>query len=478
MQSIIKSNYNKYMNNLKNIENRAAVHNKTMWIVLSIYSIINIALLLFVKSGVHLAEGADAMSWYEPALALLKHGSFVMLESPETPMTYRVPMYPLYEATMLWISNGNILSIIFGQIVLLWITGIFAGKIVSFFMPKYKIIALSLVVFNPNALAIAHLIQSDTLYALFIILSAWALLKYTLLDGNKLKWSIITSIFLGISCLIRPTGQYLIFLLPVVFPLLNILYGYKNILRSSIFHGVIGIIVSGFIVFPWMVHNENSGKGYVLVTAQIKTVYLRDNVIWAKAKEKGASIKNASDIISQDEKNYINSKENIWLKLDENERSNLLVAYYEDKLMSYPIRVILSGYIDSWIDFFGGGGSVNFHNLLSIDTVKAMEKSKINAYSSRIDSVFDSLSGAPVLALLISYLSYAYVIILRFLGIFGVIEMIRRKEYALLSIIMGLILYFSITILFVGNSRYRLPVEFGFIILALYGLLYIKRIKN
>ena len=132
----------------------------------------------------------------------------------------------------------------------------------------------------------------------------------------------------------------------------------------------------------------------------------------------------------------------------------------------------------SWIDFIGGGGSVNLHNLFSIDAVKAIEKHKTNAYSSRIEGVFDSLSDAPIIATMISILSYIYVIVLRVLGVFGLLEMIRRKEHALLLIILGLISYFALTALFVGNSRYRLPIEIGFVVLSLYGLSFLKSIKK
>ena len=452
-------------------------NSKALWVVLFMYSIVNIALLLYVKPGIHLTEGADAGSWYEPALALLKYGSFVVLESPETLMTYRAPLYPLYEATMLWISGGEILSIVVGQIVLLWVTGVFAGKAVGLFIPKYQVIALSLIVFNPNALGIAHLIQSDTLYALFIALTVWGLLKY-MLSNNKLKWSLITSIFLSVSCLVRPTGQYLIFLLPIIFPMVNILYGHKNILKKSIINGIIGLIVSGVVLFPWMSHNEEAGWGYVLVTSQIKTIYLRDSVIHAETKDKNVSMDIASNIILKNELKYIHSMGNRWNHMSSKDKSDELVMYYGKKLIAYPITVFLAGYIDSWIDFFGGGGSVNFHNLLSIELVKAIEKNNTEAYSSRIGAVFDSLAEAPIQAVLISVLSYLYVITLRVLGFFGIIELIKRKEYSFLLIIIGLITYFAITILFVGNSRYRLPVEIGFVILALYGVLFIKNTRK
>ena len=465
------------MTKITDVKQSTEKYSFNLWTVFFVYVIVNVALIFFVDPGISLAKGADAGSWYRPALALLKHGSFVMLDSPDTLMTYRAPLYPLYEAIMLWISDGKTISIIVGQVVLLWITGVFASGIVGFFIPQYRIIALVLIVFNPNAIAIAHLIQSDTLYALFIVVSIWSLFKYMLSD-NKIKWSVITSIFLGLSCLVRPTGQYLIFLMPIAFPLINILYGKKNILFTSVRDGVFGIIVAGLILFPWMSHNNEAGWGYVMVTDQIKTVYLRDNTVWAEAKDRNFSINDAKNSILDGEKEFIKSIDDWEEGMSDQQKYKMLVAYYTNKFTSYPITTLLAGYVDSWIDFIGGGGSVNLHNLFSIDAVKALEKHKTKSYSSRIEGVFDSLSDAPIKATMISILSYIYIIALRVLGVFGILEMIRRKEHSLLLIILGLILYFALAALFVGNSRYRLPIEIGFVMLSLYGLSFLKSVKK
>jgi len=47
--------------------------------------------------------------------------------------------------------------------------------------------------------------------------------------------------------------------------------------------------------------------------------------------------------------------------------------------------------------------------------------------------------------------------------------MIRCREYGVLFILSGIIIYFMLIALFVGNSRYRLPIEPALIIMAIYG---------
>jgi len=62
------------------------------------------------------------------------------------------------------------------------------------------------------------------------------------------------------------------------------------------------------------------------------------------------------------------------------------------------------------------------------------------------------------------------VIILRALGLVGITWMFMRRHYAVLLCCAGLITYFAVFHLFIGNSRYRLPMEPALIFLALYGV--------
>jgi len=58
---------------------------------------------------------------------------------------------------------------------------------------------------------------------------------------------------------------------------------------------------------------------------------------------------------------------------------------------------------------------------------------------------------------------------MRIFGLVGLIKMIKNKEYSLLFVLIGIITYFVLITLFVGNSRYRLPIEPTLIIMAVYG---------
>jgi hypothetical protein len=47
--------------------------------------------------------------------------------------------------------------------------------------------------------------------------------------------------------------------------------------------------------------------------------------------------------------------------------------------------------------------------------------------------------------------------------------MTKDRQYGLLFVLTGSIIYFTLIALFVGNSRYRLPIEPALTIMAIYG---------
>ncbi len=376
---------------------------------------------------------------------MLKHGAFVTLNNPEILQTYRPPLYPMYEAFMLFIGNNNIISIIIGQIVLLWLTGVITYRMVENILPGKGIVGLVLVIFNPNALGTAHLIQSDILYMFMVTATLYCLFLYR--SKGSFKLSILIGFLFGLTCLVRTSGQYLILLLPIIYTIIAIA-----------------------VIFPWVQHNASAGWGYNLTTPEIKVVYFRDNVIYLESIQNNTSLGDASKKIKGDEQSYISSYAEKWLHMSKHDKLSSIATYYKKQLFTYDYNTVAKGFVDSWIGLFGAGGAANLHNLLALDgsrSIQAMSSSE--KHMSRTDAVFDTLLKSNLVVISISLLSFIYVIVLRILGLIGLVRMIRCREYGVLFILSGIIIYFMLIALFVGNSRYRLPIEPALIIMAVYG---------
>ena len=70
-----------------------------------------------------------------------------------------------------------------------------------------------------------------------------------------------------------------------------------------------------------------------------------------------------------------------------------------------------------------------------------------------------ALSEASPWATVITVAGFAFVVPLRLLGLLGMVVAWRRQQFVAVAVIAVVVGYFAIIHLFVGNSRYRLPVE-------------------
>ena len=442
---------------------------RASWGVFLLFIMLNTALLVAVKEGGQLLNAADGGSWYNPARALLEYGAFVRLDDPATPMTYRQPLYPLFEAALLWLGGGvSLVPLVVGQIAVLWVTGLFARAMVNAWLPGYGVAALALVVFNPNALATVHLVQSDTLYALFITACLWAVLGYA--REPSLRPALLGGLFLGLSCLVRPTAQYLIFLLPLLLPLLALAGGGGRPFAVRIGQGMTAAVVAGVMALPWMIHNVQAGQGFALSTPATKLVYLRDNVAYLEKYATGVSLAEADRKTFGREAAFEEAQGPAWETLSDYERQTAMLDYYMRAFFSYKFPVIAKGYVYSWGQFFGAAGAANFHNLLGLDAPSAFAAMREKNFESHLGSVLDALKRSPPAAMAISVTALVFVIALRGLGLIGLAWMFMKRHYAVLLACAVLITYFAVLHLFAGNSRYRLPVDPALIFLALYGV--------
>ena len=262
----------------------------------------------------------------------------------------------------------------------------------------------------------------------------------------------------------------MIFLFPLIYIVIGLLQKNGQFLVIHLSHSLLSAIVSVAVIFPWVQHNASAGWGYNLATAEIEVVYFRDNVIYLDSILHNSSLNDSTKRISKNEEEYISSYAEKWLQKNEQDKISAIASYYKKQLLNYDYKIVAKGFIDSWIGFFGAGGAVNLHNILELDggrSIQIMSSSK--SHVSRVDAVISTLSGLNSTALFISLFSFLYVAILRIFGLIGLIAMVKNKEYSLFFILTGVVTYFMLISLFVGNSRYRLPIDPILIIMSVYG---------
>lgn len=454
---------------------------RTQWrglaIIVLLYALANAAIWIFADPEARLARAADGESWHRPALALLFHGGFVDLEDPDLVDTYRPPLYTIFQAAAMSVAGGpSAGAIVFAQSVLLLLVGLLFRNTVADWMPGWENFGMALLLFNPNILSTAQFVQSEILFLAFTTLALWSAARYVRRGGG---WSaaLIAGLAVALACLTRPTAQFLLIALPVLFPLLA-LFGNRLPMRRAIAQGTAALAVALVVVAPWVSLVASQGHGMALSDSAGKYRYVWDQITLIEAQAKGLSYHQASAALAAPggaEHDFIARQGAAWKTLSRPERNRALADEGLRVLMSYPVADFAKALYRSQAQFFFAGGAGNWHNLFGVgaDTVSAAWFS--GAQDDLWTLLKKLLSDIPPAGLIFSAAAIGFTMAGRLLGLIGLFAFLGRARRVLLLILLGLIAYFAFVHVFVGNSRYRIAVEPTLTLLMLGGLEQIGR---
>ena len=439
--------------------------------------------LFFVFCGIIMATvpmnlpytvGADASTWIMPAESLLLHKDYVMYDHPEYDYLYRPPIVPVFNAFFLWLGGEyGIKTIIMAQIVLVSVTSLLIAEIVDKIQKGTGWVAMILFLANPNTLSTAFLIQSETVFVFLLTFSAYALLKYA--DTNRWRDIIISSSMLAIATLARPTTQYLIVLFPFACWLLLIVahrrtgLTFKKIFQISIATGLAVLLLA-----PWAIKLAPTEGSPTLTTAEIRSIYVHDQLVTLESYRKGISI-NESSKTEAGNKTLKRTAVCSSLEYNSSARASCFKQaekHYIRELFGYPFQEYAKPIAKSFANFFFSGGSGNWHNLLETN-----KQSKLVSIASNVSNqqsvtmVREILGNFGFWSITITVLCLLFSLLLKLMSLVGVYDLFKRKQFAVLIVCLALIAYFCATTLFLGQSRYRVPVEPYFSVLATFGLL-------
>jgi len=446
-------------------------HSGRLWslvVILLAYIAVNSALLFFASPDAPTEYGADAGSWLKPAQALLKHGAFVKLDDPETLQTYRPPLYPLFLAGLLRLAGGSFLPIILAQTVLLFGTGWLTRSIVEHQLPGYGDLALALIVFNPNAVSIAHLIQSDTVFAFLATAALSALFAFA--QKQDIRFIVLTSLFFALATLVRTTGQFLLYVWPLMFPLIALVAGTGRFWKRYLIASLLSLVLVLTIFTPWMVHNYAANEGFSMSTARLKSKFFWDSIAYLEKYDHGITLDEAEAAGQVKRKAIAAAAGSNWARMSEREQYGLLIKRGIKVFFSYPPSTFVRAFAWSWAKFFGTTGVSNLNNILTLTKESKNHVSSLHYSIFYLQNRLNSIRNSDFLAITFTIIGFIFILLMRSFGLFGLLAMFNRRYWPQLLIVVGTITYFAFVHLFVGNSRYRLPIEPLLVLLALFGL--------
>jgi 4-amino-4-deoxy-L-arabinose transferase-like glycosyltransferase len=444
-------------------------------ILLSVFIFVNIALYFYSYDGATFIEGADSSQYYLPALSFLESGKFIRGGDY---LTFGPPLYSIFLAVPIGMFGveGSSLAIIILQAVLLFLTGyIFKLIFLSIYSGAgkntYSILLYSLIVLNPNSLITAHLVQSETLFT--FLFSIMLFFFVSLLNNVSLKKLILIGLFAGLATLVRPVSLYFLIASPVfLWFLIKILS--KKVDKFKLF---IPLIIGAIVISPWYVRNyiEFEKVFYTSNAGQ----YLELQYIQLKNKGSGWSREQGEKYHNERFEEYLKIKDKdqeLCLQHKKGWACNSALSKFSLQLiLDEPISTHVKALSDSWVTLLFAGGASNIRNYLGIEGKKAIVDFQNSPFTG-LESIKDYLNKVNFSYMSIFIITTLFSVITRAVGVIGIFCLIKNREWRPYVILfLGVVLLFGAAYLYLGQSRFRVPLDPILMLFTVFGIIYLKR---
>ena len=437
--------------------------------LLVIFVVINVVLYIFSYDGATLNEGADASQYYMQALSFLESGQF---NDGDVPFTFGTPLYSIFLSIPIYIFGlqGSIVVIVFLQCALLYITGFLSRKILLQFSNKFGVLLHAVVIFNPKSIITAHLVQSETLFTFLFIWSV--VIAFKIVTDFSLKNIVLLGVLTGLATLTRPVALYLLILWPI-FILITLIIKFKQISNKYVKLLVI-VLAGGLIISPWYVRNYIN-FGEVFLTSN-SGAYLKDQYLQLKAKGSNLSLEDAQKKHKKIFKNYLgnNIDADFCLKNERHWSCNSAVTHASlEAITVEPLAVHVKALIASWGTLFMSGGASNIRNYLGLsgkDLIVNFQNKSFNG----LKSILELIKNMESAYFFIFIFTVVFTVIFRIAGIIGIFYCLNNKEFRPYGVLLiEIISIFTASYLYLGQSRFRVPLEPILMLFAVIGILFV-----
>jgi hypothetical protein len=392
----------------------------------------------------------DSRMYVSLAQGLLQHGTFCHSDNPMALNVVRVPGYPFFLASVLWLFQGSLLAIVITQILLDSLSCVLIYYLSDSVLAGTGFISGALAALNMGMITYSHFILTDSLFVfIFIII---LLVMFTFMGKPDWKLTIVLGVMTGIASLIRPVVIYL----PVVLTIFLFIY-FLIEKRYSLFKAISLIILMGSVfvltLSPWLIRNyihygrfqlmAQSGKHMLRFVVPLVWQYSKGIPLVEGIKQASIAFSERAETEGMDLK-----------KTSPFEKSDFQVKVAIDLLRKEPKSAILKAWFSGIAKNIFAPAITDLSYLLNIERPHLLY-TREKTFIQRAKDFLQNMQGLFRCAVVASTV---VLILTRFLQLWGLILMVRHRVWygAFLLLI---ILYFLIISGPVGYARYRLPFE-------------------
>jgi hypothetical protein len=362
--------------------------------------------------------------------------------------TERMPGYFLFLAAIISIFGENFLPVLIIQSVIDSMTCVLIAALGRYVYPRHFGIFGLLAAVWPNLFIHSGLILGDSLFVFFFV---WFLLSFTgLLYKPTILAAVLTGAALGLATLVRPTTQFIIFLTPVLLPLILIISKMK--VREAVFNSLLVFAVSVVCVTPVLMKNINRYDSFALtsqngthlqnwVTSEV--VMLRDGVGRQEAvKQLQTKTGNALAALSPSQKNnpFVRSAQQVDTAFKE--------------IVATPTQIIMKSWLQGAVINLAAPALIIDKRVRQLPHISFAGDTRGDLFARTWQFISGS-SSIYVATLVVSATGAIVVSLIQFAGFF-----VQLRVNMMLTVLSALIVaYFLMINGPVGSPKYRLPIE-------------------
>lgn len=404
-------------------------------------------------------------------LNLLRHGVFTGSRALLlTPHSFPAPGYPIIIA-LSWLIVPRYLAIALWQDAVYSLFIVFVYKFSRLFFNNFISLGAGLfMVFEPFSLFWSSVIMSETPFLLFFMLSLYFLALFW--QKRATKHIFYSSVFLGLSALIRPIAVYFY---PVVVVISLIMLWQEINWRNFIKFAVVYLIVFLIVISPWCIRNKirfgnftisnlphylyflTTSRDFLMLSQEMSQA--RADAELQKLAVQKTGVKDFEEILYQDK--YIPVLKEI--------NSSLIKQSPFSYLKWHMVKTLPVLTDSGWLNILlfwgvdlGQSQSISLSNLIAQRNIKT-----ISAFSKN-NCIF-----------LIRILGIGFWILIDLIAGLGFILMARKKESAKIALIMAAIIgYFVFASSWTAMARLRLPFQPLLAIFVFYAIYELTKYGN
>lgn len=436
---------------------------KKIIIAFVIFIIINFLLHVFSPEGSYLASDSPGY------IRLAKH---MATEGTYSPEEWRLmPGYPMFLAPFLIFTDNIAGPVVFTQVLLLFVIGLIAKKIIEYFLPHYGFIVLLLIIFNPNALYYAQTAVPDNLFSFFFILFLFYLIQSY--RQNLMKYALFAGIYAGIMTLIRPNGIYILWTMPIFIGIGSILSS-NRFNKKVALHCVASFVIAFLVLSPLFYNNWIKSGRFQLVPEKYRNHAIYVNLAHGEMMISNISQSEAEKVVEEKARKLAGIIYSEGINLKRVEYEEIAAIHAIDILLDHPPIALIRGILKALAIFFFSGGAGAWMDFFQVDAIKT---SQAIYPSSEQVPIFKALFNHWASAI-INVIALGFVFISRALAFLGCVAIFKQRKWEFIAIFGGIIAFFTFICGFIGYSRYRVPIEPLLAMFAAWGVEQIRLIKR